>query len=201
MAISEPLRRPIRSVCLFAGSSNTADGDFIEGAAEFGRLLAREGIRLIYGGGGEGLMGAAARAAHGAGGEVLGVIPHFLRAREAAYDEVEILAVSSMHERKLAMFEQADAFAVLPGGIGTLEEIVELLSWRRLDIHGKPIVFLDLKNYWEPLFELIDHTVAAGMTPGWVAATWSVASRVEDCLALLRPAPDEPAEPALLHYT
>ena len=133
----------ISSVCVFCGSSNAADPDFLASAREFGKILAAEGIRLVYGGGGVGLMGAVAKAAHDDGGKVLGVMPQFLRSREIVYDEVETVMVTSMHERKMLMFERADAFVVLPGGIGTLEEVVELLSWRRLDLHRKPIVFLD----------------------------------------------------------
>lgn len=118
----------IKSVCLYCGSSNAADPEFLEAAAEFGRTIAREGVRLVYGGGGVGLMGAAAKACHEAGGRVLGVMPDFLRRREVIYDEVETVVVHSMHERKIRMFDESDAFVVMPGGIGTLEEIVELLS-------------------------------------------------------------------------
>ena len=173
-------------MCLYCGSSNAADPDFLEAAAEFGRTLAREGVRLVYGGGGIGLMGAAAKAAHGAGGKVLGVMPEFLRTREVLYDEVETTVVHSMHQRKLIMFEEADAFVVMPGGIGTLEEIVELLSWRRLDLHRKPIAFVNLKGYWEPFFALMRSTVEARLTPAWVPDTWSVVDRVEDILPTLR---------------
>lgn len=178
--------RRIDSVCLYCGSSDLADPDYLRAAGDFGRGLADAGVRLVYGGGGVGLMGAAARAAHNAGGRVLGIMPDFLRRREILYDEVETVVVRSMHERKLMMFEESDAFAVMPGGIGTLEEVVELLSWRRLDLHAKPIVFVDLKGYWRPFFALIDHTVAEKLTPPDFPASWLVVDRVEDVLPALR---------------
>src|SRR5437868_2681765 len=112
------------SVCLFCGSSDAADPAYLEAAAQFGRTCAAEGVRLVYGGGGIGLMGAAAKAAHGANGKVLGIMPDFLRRREVIYDEVETVVVHTMSERKRIMFDQSDAFAVFPGGIGTLEEFV-----------------------------------------------------------------------------
>ena len=175
-----------RSICLFCGSSDAADPAFLESAAAFGRLLANQGVRLVYGGGGIGLMGAAANAAHGAGGAVLGVMPEFLRRREVIYDAVETVVVKTMHERKRIMFEQSDAFAVFPGGIGTLEEVVELLSWRRLELHAKPIVFLDQKGFWTPFFALIDHTVAERVSPPWIASTWSVAATAGEVLDVIR---------------
>ncbi len=143
------------SVCVYCASSNAAAPEFIAAAEAFGAILAGEGLRLVYGGGGVGLMGAAARAAHDAGGKVLGVIPHFLTSHERPLKTVETVIVNSMHERKMMMFEAADAFAILPGGIGTLEEVIELLSWRRLGLHAKPIVFLNLKGFWDPLFALL----------------------------------------------
>lgn len=176
----------IQSVCLYCGSSNAADPDFLAAAAEFGRLLAREGVRLVYGGGGIGLMGAAAKACHGEGGRVLGVMPEFLRKREVIYDEVETVVVKTMHERKMMMFTESDAFVVMPGGIGTLEEIVELLSWRRLELHRKPIVFVNLKDFWSPFYGLIDHTVEARLTPDWVPTVWRSVERVEDVLEAAR---------------
>jgi uncharacterized protein (TIGR00730 family) len=174
------------SICLFCGSSNAADPDFLNAAADFGRELASEDMRLVYGGGGIGLMGAAAKAAHNAGGKVLGVMPDFLRRREVLYDDVETVIVRNMHERKRIMFEQSDAFAVFPGGVGTLEEVVELMSWRRLDLHRKPIVFLDLKGFWTPFFQLMDHTVEQKFTPDWVPSTWGVAKMTAEVLPTIR---------------
>jgi uncharacterized protein (TIGR00730 family) len=160
------------SVCVYCASSVTANPAYIAAAEQFGALLAKDGVRLVYGGGGIGLMGACARGAYRAGGKVLGIMPAFLQDRERVYDEVETMIVDSMHERKMIMFEEADAFAVLPGGIGTLEEVVELMSWRRLELHRKPIVFLSPDGFWDPLFRLIDHTIEQNLTPAWFAGAW-----------------------------
>jgi uncharacterized protein (TIGR00730 family) len=182
--MTEAVRR-IQSVCLYCGSSNTTDPEFIAAAGAFGRTLAAADVRLVYGGGGVGLMGAAARGAHEAGGRVLGVMPDFLRRRELLYDEVETVVVHSMHERKMMMFEQSDGFVVMPGGIGTLEEVVELLSWRRLDLHAKPIVFVDLKGFWRPFFDLIDHTIQARLTPPDFPRSWITVPHVDQILPAL----------------
>ncbi len=174
------------SVCLFCGSSDSADPALLNSAAEFGATLAREGVRLVYGGGGVGLMGAAARAAHHGGGRVLGVMPQFLRREELLYDEVETVVVDTMHDRKRLMFELSDAFAVFPGGIGTLEEAIELISWRRLHLHCKPIVFFNPADFWRPLFQLVDHMIDASFTPAWLPPTWRVANTPAEVLPLIR---------------
>jgi len=176
----------IGSVCVFCGSSDAADPLFVEAAAAFGRILAHENLRLVYGGGGVGLMGACARAAHGAGGRVLGVMPDFLLQNEILYNDVETIVVRSMHERKSLMFEQADAFAIFPGGIGTLEEVVELMSWRRLGLHAKPIVFYNPLGFWEPLFALLAHTVTQKLTPPGFMDTWRSTADVEAIVPLMR---------------
>lgn len=176
----------LRSVCLFCGSSDAVNPGYLQAARQFGAALAGEGLRLVYGGGGVGLMGAAARAAHDAGGDVLGVMPAFLQARERVYDEVETVIVRNMHERKQLMFEQSDAFAVFPGGIGTLEEVVELISWRRLNLHDKPIVFLDLNGFWRPFFAMMDHSVGEAMTPDWLPGSWGKAAGVDEVIPLIR---------------
>ena len=176
----------IGSVGLFCGSSTGSDPRWMKTAEAFGGLLATEGLRLVYGGGAVGLMGACARAAIGAGGRVLGVIPEFLRLPEVAYEAADLMVVASMHERKARMFEEADAFVVMPGGVGTLEEAIELLSWSRLELHKKPVVFLDVGGFWRPLFELIDHTVRQGFTPPQFAAAYSSVATVEEVLPRIR---------------
>jgi len=181
--------RRLKSVCVYCASSNAADPDFMAAASTFGQILAQEKIRLVYGGGGVGLMGACALAAHGAGGDVLGVIPDFLTSHERPLESVPTVVVESMHERKMKMFQEADAFAVLPGGIGTLEEIIELLSWRRLGLHAKPIVFLNAKGFWEPLFQLFEHILAQNLIPEEFRETWRSVERVEDILPALRDMP------------
>ena len=142
---------PLSSVCVYCASSNDADPAWLAAAATLGTELARADLRLIYGGGGVGLMGACATAAQAAGGRVLGVMPQFLISREHILPKVETVVVDTMHERKIRMFDEADAFAVLPGAIGTLEEAIELISWRRLGLHAKPIVFYNPGAFWAPL--------------------------------------------------
>jgi uncharacterized protein (TIGR00730 family) len=176
----------IGSVCVYCASSDAADPAYMEAAAAFGKTLAREGLRLVYGGGNIGLMGACARAANEAGGKVLGVMPEFLRLREILYGDVETIVVGSMHERKMVMFEQSDAFVVLPGGIGTLEEAVEMMSWRRLEVHRKPIVFHSPGGFWEPLYALFQHTVDHNLTPPAFMDTWRSVEAVEDILPAVR---------------
>jgi uncharacterized protein (TIGR00730 family) len=156
-------RKP--SVCLYCGSSDAARPDYLELAARTGRTLAQRGVRLVYGGGSVGLMGRAAKACHAAGGDVLGVMPRFLARREIVLDEVPHRMVDTMHQRKQIMFEESDGFVVLPGGIGTLEEAVETLSWRRLELHKKPVVFLCEDDFWDPFFHLVQHTIDAKLTP------------------------------------
>ena len=194
---------PLSSACVFCGSSDAADPQLLADAAQLGRDLAAARLKLVYGGGGVGLMGACAIAAHGAGGEVLGVIPNFLQRRERRLDVVETIVVASMHERKQIMFDRSDSFIVLPGGVGTLEEIVELLSWRRLDLHAKPVVFYSPNGFWEPLYALFQHTVDNRLTPPEFMESWISVDRVEDivpALSGLRPAPPV-AAPAVVRMT
>jgi uncharacterized protein (TIGR00730 family) len=165
LADSSPPRRALRSVCVYCGSSETTKPQYLDLAARFGAALAARGLRLVYGGGAVGLMGRCAKAAHEAGGDVLGVMPRFLERREITYQDVPHRMVDTMHERKHVMFEESDAFVVLPGGIGTLEEAVETMSWRRLDLHRKPIVFLSEDDFWAPFFALLQHTIDAQLTP------------------------------------
>ena len=172
----------IKSVCVYCGSSFGNDEAYKTSAADFGQILAGAGIRLVYGGGGVGLMGETARSVHDAGGKVLGIMPKFLRSREFLYDDVETRVVENMHERKMAMFEESDAFVVLPGGVGTLEEVVELLSWRRLDLHKKPIIFVNINGFWDPFYALVEATMTAQFTPALFKHTYSSVDTVEEIL-------------------
>ncbi len=172
----------IKSVCVYCGSSFGNDEVYRTAAHDLGQVLAGAGIRLVYGGGGVGLMGEVARAVHSAGGQVLGIMPQFLRTREILFDDVETRVVQTMHERKMMMFEESDAFVVVPGGVGTLEEVIELLSWRRLDLHKKPIIFLNTHNFWAPFFALIEHTQQAGFTPDNFRRTYVSVDTVEEVL-------------------
>ena len=153
----------IRSVCVFCGSSAGKDPRFAQAASEFGALLAREGITLVYGGGHVGLMGILADAVLANGGKVVGVIPRALWDREVGHRNLtELHVVETMHERKALMASLADAFVALPGGLGTLEEIFEVWTWAQLGIHDKPVGFLDVDGFYAPLLAFLDHGVEAG---------------------------------------
>jgi hypothetical protein len=153
----------IRSICVFCGASAGADEAYRRAAAHVGATLARRGIRLVYGGGRLGLMGAVADAALAAGGEVVGVIPRGLVDRELAHaGATELVIVETLHERKAEMAARSDAFLALPGGLGTLEELAEVLSWAQLDLHAKPIGLLDVNGYFAALETFLDHAVAEG---------------------------------------
>ncbi len=192
-----PRSGPLETICVYSGSSDAADTAFLNDAEALGEAIAAAGLRLVYGGGGVGLMGACARAVRDGGGRVLGVIPDFLRGRERPLNDVETVVVQTMHERKMRMFDEADAFVVLPGGIGTLEEVIELLSWRRLDLHEKPVVFHNPRGFWDPLFELFGHIIAERLTPPEFNASWRAVEKIEDAipaLAQMAAAPDEAAD-------
>lgn len=182
----------LESACVFCGSSDEADPEFLSAARATGKALADAGIKLVYGGGGVGLMGATARAAHEAGGDVLGIIPTFLVGAERALETVEHIIVDNMHERKMLMFQRSDSFIILPGGIGTLEEVVELLSWRRLDLHAKPVVFYNPRGFWEPLFTLFQHTVDERLTPPEFMDAWVAVPTVDEIVPALLAQGTEP---------
>jgi uncharacterized protein (TIGR00730 family) len=153
-------------VCVFCGSREGADPAHAAAAAATGRALAEAGLRLVYGAGEVGLMGAVARAAMGAGGATLGVVPAHLVGREAARRDVaSVVVTETMHERKKVMFMNADAIVALPGGPGTLDELFEVLTWRQLGLHDKPVFVLNVGGYWDPLLRLFEHIVAQGFAP------------------------------------
>jgi uncharacterized protein (TIGR00730 family) len=156
----------IRSVCVYCGSSPGRDETYAKAGHVLGRSIARSGLRLIYGGGTKGIMGAVAEGALRAGGKVTGIIPRFLinkEATETALDRLDELVITdNMHERKHRMFEKSDAFVALPGGIGTVEEIVEIMTWGQLGHHRKPIVFANVKGFWDPMLALLDHMSSEG---------------------------------------
>ena len=156
----------IRSVCVYCGSSPGRDEIYANAEHLLGRSIARAGLRLVYGGGTKGIMGAVAEGALKAGGKVTGIIPRFLinkEATETALDRLdELLITDNMHERKHRMFEKSDAFVALPGGIGTVEEIVEIMTWGQLGHHRKPIVFGNINGFWDPMLSLLDHMAAEG---------------------------------------
>ena len=179
----------IKTVCVYCGSGPGTNPRFVEAAKAFGRALAENGIRLVYGGGSIGLMGAVATSALDHGGAVTGIIPDFLTIRENALKRVqEMIVTPDMHERKRLMFEHSDAFVALPGGVGTLEELVEQLTWQQLGRHSKPVLIANIDGFWEPLLALLAHMRATQFIRPCLAVDILKADRVEDILPRLREA-------------
>jgi len=179
----------IRSICVYCGSGPGKDPEFVAAAHTFGKIMAREGVGLVYGGGSKGLMGAVATAVLDNGGHVTGIIPEFLQNREQTLRRAqEVIITPDMHVRKQTMFERADAFVALPGGIGTLEELVEQLTWAQLGRHKKPILILNIKKFWEPLCALLDHMRGLEFIRADLAVALLTADRPEDILPKLRQA-------------
>ena len=184
-----PNMNKIRTVCVYCGSGPGNNPRFVEAAIAFGKALAGNGIRLVYGGGSIGLMGAVATSVLDHGGTVTGIIPGFLTSRENALTRVqEMIVTPDMHERKRLMFERSDAFVALPGGIGTLEELVEQLTWQQLGRHSKPVLLANIDGFWEPLFALIQHMRATEFIRPSLTVDILKAERVEDILPRLRAA-------------
>ncbi len=179
----------IKTVCVYCGSGPGTNPRFIEAAAAFGKILAENGIRLVYGGGAMGLMGAVANSVLDHGGLVTGIIPDFLTSRESALTRAQELVVTpDMHERKQLMFERSDAFVAMPGGIGTLEEFVEQLTWKQLGRHSKPVLLANIEGFWEPLLVLLAHMRATQFIRPSLSVDILKAERVEDILPRLRAA-------------
>ena len=178
--------RAIRSICVYCGSGQGTDPVFTAAARVLGRMMAKAGIRLVYGGGRIGLMGEVARSVLDAGGTVTGIIPKFLKAREVMLaDAQELHVVEDMHARKKLMFDKADAFIALPGGIGTLEELVEQLTWAQLGRHEKPILIANINGFWRPLLSLLAHMRESGFVRPGLEVKYLVAERIEDALEML----------------
>lgn len=178
------------SLCVFCGARFGANPANRVAAAALGKLLADNGVTLVYGGGGVGLMGLVANAALGAGGKVVGVIPQFLLDREAGHPALsETVIVQNMHERKLDMFERSEGFVVLPGGLGTLEEFFEVLSWRTLGLHDKPIVIIDQDGYWQPLHALLTSVVEGDFADRRYLDHVAFVTRIEDVLPAIEAMP------------
>jgi len=193
----------IRNVCVYCGSSPGNDPDFVAAATRFGEILADNSVGLVYGGGTGGLMGALAGAALAHGGEIVGVIPGFLVERERVFRGAgELVQTTDMHERKRIMFERSDAFVALPGGLGTLEELVEQLTWAQLGRHRKPILIANVKGFWSSLLGVFDHMDDAGYVHSVERLNFLVADTVEEILPALQraaaavPEAEEAGEPA-----
>jgi uncharacterized protein (TIGR00730 family) len=179
----------IKTVCVYCGSGPGTNPSFVEAANTLGRIFAESDIRLVYGGGSIGLMGAVATSTLDHGGKVTGIIPDFLRARENALTRVqEMIVTPDMHERKRLMFERSDAFVALPGGIGTLEELVEQLTWQQLGRHTKPVLLANIDGFWEPLLALLDHMRSTAFIRPTLPLEVLTADRVEDIVPRLRAA-------------
>jgi uncharacterized protein (TIGR00730 family) len=176
----------IRTICVYCGSGFGSEPVFVETAAELGREMAGRGIGLVYGGGNVGLMGTVARSVLEHGGYVTGIIPDFLKSREKMLDDVqETIVVPDMHTRKRLMFEKADAFVALPGGIGTLEELIEQMTWAQLGRHTKPILLLSIAGFWKPLLVLLAHMREQGFIRPGLELNYLVAERVDEVLPML----------------
>lgn len=184
-----PNMTTIKTVCVYCGSGPGTNPRFVEAAIAFGKTLAENGIRLVYGGGSVGLMGAVAQSVLDHGGAVTGIIPEFLTSRENALKRVqELIVTPDMHERKRLMFEHSDAFVALPGGVGTLEELVEQLTWQQLGRHSKPILLANIDDFWEPLLALLAHMRETEFIRPNLQVDILKAERVEDILPRLRAA-------------
>lgn len=180
----------IRSLCVLCGSREGNDRAYREAAIRLGELMAEEGVRLVYGGGSIGLMGVIADAVIEAGGEVVGVIPDFLIRYEVGHGRLTDLVVTdSMHDRKRRMFEMADAFVVLPGGLGTLDETFEIVTWKQLRLHDSPIILLNVNGYWSPLLALVHATIRGGFADPDIAELITVVEAPEQVFRSLEIAP------------
>ncbi len=183
------LMNQIKTVCVYCGSGPGTNPRFVEAAEALGKIFAENNIRLVYGGGSVGLMGAIAKSVLAHGGAVTGIIPDFLRARELALNSVQEMVVTpDMHERKRLMFERSDAFVALPGGVGTLEELVEMMTWQQLGRHAKPILLANIEGFWEPLLALLAHMRSAEFIRPKLEVDVLKAERVEEILPRLRAA-------------
>lgn len=178
----------IRSVCVYCGSRFGADSAYRASAETLGRAIADAGWRLVYGAGDVGLMGTVANAAIASGGDTFGVIPEHLLVQEVGKrDLTRFIVTETMHERKKVMFMNADAIAVLPGGAGSLDEFFEVLTWAQLGLHRKPVVLLNVNDYWDPLIGLIDHVISEGFADPSLRAFFTVAANVEAAIETLSP--------------
>ena len=186
----------IRRLCVYCGSSDKGPAEHAESATRLGAQMAGEGIGLVYGGGRIGIMGAVARGVMEGGGEVIGIIPHFLLKKEVGdRDVTDLQIVSTMHERKARMVELSDGFVILPGGLGTLDEFFEILTWRQLGLHDKPIVVVNIGGYWDRLLALIDGMIDARYVHTRQAATIHVVGTIEEVLPALHRLPGETHRP------
>lgn len=188
----------LTSLCVFCGSQAGADPAYAATAAALGTALAANGTTLIFGGGRTGMMGIAADAVLAGGGRIVGVIPAFLKDKELAHPgATEMLVVPSMHIRKTTMFERSDAFCVLPGGVGTLDEMFEIITWRQLHLHNKPIIVVNAAGYWSHLLSLLDQMIGEGFAHPGHDALITVVERAEDVIGAAEAELNAPKAPVL----
>ena len=184
---------PVRNICVYCGSASGDDPRFRAAAEAMGKALANAKIGLVYGGGNNGLMGVVARSVLAHGGHVTGIIPDFLQRRELSLEDAqELVIVPDMHTRKRMMFEKADAFVALPGGVGTLEELVEQLTWVQLGRHDKPVVIADIGGFWRPLLSLFAHMREKGFIKPEFEVHYLVAEKIEDVIEMVQKAARRP---------
>ncbi len=185
---------PVRAVCVYCGSSNHIDQSLKKVAHDVGRALGEKKIKIVYGGGRGGLMGPLADSALEEGGEVVGIIPEFIRSREIQHTGLtELQVVDSMHARKSLMVERSDAFIVLPGRLGTMDETFEILTWKQLGLHTKPIILFNHNNFWSHLLDLLDHIVARKFATEDTAQLYTVVEDIDGLFSALA----APAYPAM----
>ena len=195
--LTEPLQGEIdermkekKSICVFCGSSGRVDEAYRQAATQFGTLVGEKGFDLVYGGGHVGLMGITADAALAAGASVLGVIPKFLQEYEVGHDGLnELIVTDNMHDRKRIMYERSDAFVILPGGLGTMDETFEVVTWTQLGLSAKPVVIANINGFWDPLIALVDHLVETGFARDENRSILQIADSVEDVFPKIAAAP------------
>ena len=181
----------VSALCVYCGSSGNVDQVYLEAAEQTGALLAKKGIRLVFGGGGIGLMGTVADGVLAGNGEVIGVMPKFLEDIEVAHERItELIVVDSMHTRKQKMFDLSDAFLVLPGGYGTLDEMIEIITWKQLRRHDKPVLLVNVAGYWDPFQTLVNSIIKKGFARPKDFDLFTIVSSVEEILPTLALAPE-----------
>jgi hypothetical protein len=192
---------PIHAIAAFCGSKKGFDPLFADATRRLATVLVEKGVRLIYGGGGIGLMGVLADTVLAAGGQVTGVIPDFLVRHEVGKAGLtDMVVVPSMHDRKRRMFELADGFVVLPGGLGTLDEAIEIITWKQLQLHKKPIVFLDVAGYWAPFRDLVAQVIGQGFAHGAITELFTVVDGPDQVFPALEHAPPPRREVLTSHF-
>lgn len=188
--IKDDLRSEKRSLCVFCGAQNAVAPAHLETGAAFGAEIARSGLRLVFGGGDCGMMGAVANAAMENDGEVIGVFPHHLRTHEAEHKGItETIIVGSMHERKKLMFDLSDMFAILPGGFGTMDEMFEVLTWRQIGLHEKPVFIFNHLGYWEPLLVMMEHIIEQRFAKPINREFYQVVNSLDELMEAVRTTP------------